>query len=972
MDRPTLDYVAIRRHLKEQRGAHYWHSLEELTNDPTFQALLDAEFPAGAEPMDRRRFLQLMGASLALGGLAACGPTPGTAVPYVAQPEIIVPGKSLYYATAVEFAGYAQPVLGRTHVGRPTKLEGNPQHPASGGRCDAFTQAAILQLCDPDRSKGPRFKGSNSTWSAVERMVSELQPQLDRSKGKGMHVLMGANSSPTLHRQLKLMQRRWPDTAFYQFEPFEGQRYGAAQRAFGRAVETHYVLDKAQLILSFEDDFLGAGPKQTAHALSWAGRRSAAAKGEGESRLVMVQASPTLTGAKATQTRPIAPSQLRGYVRALAAALGEGSALPLPEQEQRWIDSLAQALQARRGDCLIMAGAQLPMDLQAAVHRLNERLGNVGRTVMYTDPILLTDVGEQSLGDVRTLTRAMQSGEVRTLLVLDANPAYSAPGDLSFREAMEGVPLRIHAGLYYDETGARSHWHLPLSHRLDNWSDARAADGSVCIAQPLVQPFYSTRSSGEIVAMLTAHPVLDAQGQVRETWSMISTQQWREAVSLGFIDGSALPCVQVKAGPVWFDEPSRQVSGQTGLEVQFRPDPCVWDGRFSNLGWLQELPKPITKLTWDNVIGVPLFVAEQQGLSNGDIVRVTANDRWVEGPAYVMPGQAQTVITLFAGYGRERDGRVGTGLGYDYAALRRGDSPWLLTGASLAPTGEKANLAFTQMQHNQIGHELIRHLPRAEAIGPAVFQEAQPTLYPPHATHNPSWGMLIDTDQCIGCNACVVACQAENNVAVVGKEQVAKGRIMHWLRVDHYYEGSPLSPKSTFLPVPCMHCERAPCEVGCPVNATVHGPDGLNEMIYNRCIGTRTCASYCPYKVRRFNWYDWTAEDEPSIQAQRNPNVTVRARGVMEKCTYCVQRISEARIEAKKQHREIADGEVLTACQQTCPTQAILFGDLSQQNSAVNKARDSIRHYALLQELNTGPKTTYLAAIRDSDIEEQT
>ncbi|MFK4134742.1 TAT-variant-translocated molybdopterin oxidoreductase [Pseudomonas luteola] len=963
MDRMMLDYATIRRHLEDKQGPQYWHSLEELTGDPAFEAFVEAEFPGIAPQMDRRRFLQLMGASLALGGLAACGPTPGTAVPYVSQPEIIVPGKALWYATAIQFAGYAQPVLGRTHVGRPTKLEGNPEHPSSRGACDAYTQAAILQLYDPDRSQAPRFKGVDRSWNAFQLAAAEVQAQLDRDQGRGLHVLVGASSSPTLQRQLEKLLRRWPEASLYRFEPFEGDRYGAAQRAFGRPVETHYLLHKAELILSFEDDFLGAGPKQTAQARSWADRRLAAAKGDGESRLVMVEASPTLTGANATETRRVPPAQLRAYVQALAAALGEGRAVPLPMEDQRWVKVMAEALQAHRGRCLIAAGAHTPVDVQAAVHRLNERLGNVGQTVSYTDPILFTHVGETKLGDIRALTQAIHNGRVQTLLMLDTNPAYSAPGNLNFREAMEQVPMRIHAGLYYDETGARSHWHLSASHSLDGWSDARAADGSVCITQPLVQPFYSACSPGEILALFMGGLTPDARSQVRETWRELSEDAWRRAVALGFIEGSALPPVQVVAAPVRFEETSMG----SGLEIQFRPDPCIWDGRFANLGWLQELPKPLTKLTWENSIGISLAIAEQNRLINGDMVSVTIEGRTVEGPAWVMPGQADTVITLFAGYGRERSGRVGNAIGYNYAALRIADSPWVRSGATLTRLDQQASLAFTQMQHTLIGHDVVRHIPREHALGPAPEKPELPTLYPPPPEREPAWGMLIDTDQCIGCNACVIACQAENNIAVVGKEQVVKGRVMHWLRVDHYYDGSPLDPKSTFLPVPCMHCEKAPCEVGCPVNATVHGPDGLNEMIYNRCIGTRTCSSYCPYKVRRFNWYNWTDEDEPSIQALRNPNVTVRARGVMEKCTYCVQRISEARIEAKKENRSIADGEVKTACQQTCPVQAIVFGDLSQKNSTVNKAKDSVRHYALLEELNTKPKTTYLAAIRDQE-----
>ncbi|MDU9025161.1 TAT-variant-translocated molybdopterin oxidoreductase [Pseudomonas corrugata] len=961
MNRTTPDYAAIRRHLEGKQGVHYWRSLEELTDDPAFERFIEVEFPDIAPQMDRRRFLQLMGASLALGGLAACGPTPGTAVPYVAQPEIIVPGKALWYATAVQFTGYAQPVLGCTHVGRPTKLEGSPEHPASQGACDAFTQAALLQLYDPDRSQAPRFKGVESSWDAFESDAATLQAECDHDQGQGLHILMGASSSPSLQRQLEKLIVRWPKASLYRFEPFEEGRYGPARLAFGRPVEIHYLLQNADLVLSLEDDFLGAGPKQTSQARAWANRRQAAARGDGESRLVMVQASPTLTGANATETRRVQPAQLPALVRALAAALGEGSAAPLAAPDQQWVEAMAAALQSRRGRCLIVAGPHTPADVQAAVHRLNQRLDNVGRTVGYTAPVLFTRIGEAQLGDILALTQAIHNAQVRTLVMLDTNPAYSAPGDLYFREALEKVPTRIHAGLYYDETGARSHWHLCASHSLDGWGDARAVDGSVCISQPLVQPFYGTRTLVEIVAMLAGELSPDGHALVRNTWSSLPDDEWRRAVALGFVEGSALPSLQVTAEPVRIaDAPA-----VSGLQVQFRPDPSVWDGRFSNSGWLQELPRPITTLTWDNIIGVSIAVAERYRLVSGDRISVMIDGRSVEGPAWVMPGQADTVVTLFAGYGRERSGRVGNGVGYDYAALRMADSPWLRSGATIARLDQQSSLAFTQMQHTLIGQDVVRHVPRAQAVGPARPTPELPTLYEQPVMSEPTWGMLIDTDQCIGCNACIVACQAENNIAVVGKEQVAKGRVMHWLRVDHYYDGSALDPGSTFLPVPCMHCEKAPCEVGCPVNATVHGADGLNEMVYNRCIGTRTCSSYCPYKVRRFNWYNWTENDEPSIQAARNPNVTVRSRGVMEKCTYCVQRISEARIAARKDGRPIAEGEIQTACQQTCPVQAIHFGDLSKKDSAVNKAKDSIRHYALLEELNTRPKTTYLAAIRD-------
>ncbi|MFL9813290.1 TAT-variant-translocated molybdopterin oxidoreductase [Stutzerimonas sp. VN223-3] len=964
MERTPLDYSVIRQRLEGQHGPRYWRSLEQLADEPAFVEFVDAEFPGIAPAMDRRRFLQLMGASMAMAGLAGCGQEPEHGVPYVVQPEKVIPGEARWYATAVPFAGYAQPVLGRTHVGRPTKLEGNPDHPSSLGAATAFTQAAILQLYDPDRSQAPRYQGRGTTWNAFQTVAFERAAEWDASGGRGLHLLAGASSSPTLQRQFAELLKRWPEARLYRFEPWQGDAYTATEQATGQPLETHYRFENAEWVLSFEHDWLGAGPHELPHALGWSERKRRAARGEGEARLFVIEALSTVTGAKASERRRVEPTELRSYVQALAAALGEGSAPPLPGDAQRWIETLAEGLQARRGRCLITAGEFAPLDVQAAVHWLNQRLGNIGHTLEYTQPITWIEAGGRRLDDLPALTTAMEHGEVEALLMLDCNPVHTAPGNLEFERLLQQVPLRIHAGLYYDETAAHSHWHLPLSHALDGWCDMRAADGSVCLAQPLVRPFYSSRSPDEILALLQGQLTPDARAMVRQTWQSLDDRAWREALERGFIRASAYEPVEVTVKPPRWDS----VEPQEGLTVLFRPDPSVWDGRFANLGWLQELPKPISKLTWDNVIGISPSLSEQRGISSGDRLQATIDGAFIEGPAWVMPGQADATLSLFGGYGRTRAGRVGDGLGYNVAPLRTADDPWMRSGAVLTRLEGQIELASTQPHHVLAGKDLIRCLPREEAYQYEPPKPAQPTLYPPQAKSDTAWGMVIDLDQCIGCNACVVACQAENNVPVVGKEQVQMGREMHWLRVDHYYGGDPREPKSAFQPVPCMHCDQAPCEVGCPVNATVHGPDGLNEQIYNRCIGTRTCSSYCPYKVRRFNWYNLTADDPPALQAQRNPNVTVRGRGVMEKCTYCVQRISEARIAARIEDREISDGEVKTACQQTCPTQAIVFGNLLDPAAEVNRERHTKRHYALLEELNTRPKTTYLGLVEDAPV----
>ncbi len=959
MSRAALDIGALRQRLAGLEGKGWWRGLEALSETAEVQAWLEAEFPEAAPLMDRRHFLRLMGASLAMAGLTACGRPPEQAVPSIHQAESSTPGIANWYASAVVFAGIAQPVLGKTHGGRPTKLEGNPEHPVSLGACDAFTQAAILQLYDPDRSQAPRFRGRETTWVQVRQALSDQGPELDATQGAGLHILCGASSSPTLARQLRQLRERWPLSRLHHAEPFaQTQALQASQEMFGRPLEARRYLQHAQVLVCLEDDPLGCGPRQTPWQRDWAERRRRAAQGDGVALLFAAQSVPNLTGAAATRRLAIAPSRLPGLTLALCQALGQSLGDPgaLTREERAWVRQVVAALKGSPGAGLVCAGQHAPAEVQAAVAWLNQQLGHQGRTLDWQRPVLLGHDASEPWESLEQFSQALRSGTVRQVLFLDCNPVYTAPATLELEQALQQVPLRVHAGLYYDETAVHCHWHLPLNHALDGWSDARAADGSSCIVQPLIEPLYATRTVHQVLALLQGR-TQDALALVRETWNSVPEASWLQALARGWIEGSA-PVEQVPvAGPVSL---SAAPTGE-GLEAVVRPDPCVWDGRFANLGWLQELPKPISTLTWSNVIGLSPRLAEQLGVGNGDGVEVLLPGERVRGPAWVEPGQADQVIALYAGYGRQHAGRVGNALGYAVRPLQQAS-----VRATLRTDPQHYPLAMTQAHHRLPADEQppIRTVPRAT---PQLPGQAIPvSLYSAAEDSGPQWGMVIDLDLCTGCNACVTACQAENNIAVVGASQVALGRSMHWLRIDHYYQGTLEAPRSHFQPLPCMHCEQAPCEPACPVSATVHSRDGLNQMVYNRCIGTRTCASYCPYKVRRFNWLDWNTDVTPSIEAQRNPQVSVRARGVMEKCTYCIQRISAARIENKQQPQA---AQVLTACQQTCPSQAIRFGNIADPSSAVSQARGDKRHYRLLEALGTRPRTTYLARIEDLDEE---
>jgi MoCo/4Fe-4S cofactor protein with predicted Tat translocation signal len=940
-------------------GLQLWSSMEELSGDPAFQAWVDAEYPAAAEftPTARRQFLKLMGASFALAGLGACEKSPFVAaLPYVEQPENETIGVPRSYATAVTFDGYAQPVIATTWSGRPTKLDGNPDHPATRGRSDAFMQAAVLGLYDPDRAQAPSRRGEPITWQDVLAALGLLRGNWSRDQGEGLRILLGPVSSPTLLRQLDELAKQFPKMRVHMHAAVgETARRELTAATYGQPLDLHYVLDECDVVVSFDDDFLGPGPNQVRNARGWAASRRRSS-GRPGIRLYAAESVPAATGAVSGRRLIADASRMVLVAEALANKLGVSGATtgnPTPA-EQAWIEEAAKACGAAKQRALVSSGACGDVGTAIWVARINDALKS--GALKFFQPV----TGPSGAGSLDDLVADMRSGKIQTLVVIDCNPAYTAPAALGFTDALKQVRSSLHLGLQRDETAVLCEWQLPLTHALESWSDARAIDGTASIMQPTIMPFYDVRSVHQIMAMLLGEVDPVADGAVRETWQAsfggTFDARWQKALHDGFVEGAA---AEVSATPS--ANPVSERPGE-GLDIVFRPDPTIWDGQFANVGWLQELPKPMTTLTWSNVVTVSPALAKRMAIANGDHVEVKVGDRSIVGPAWIMPGQAENTVALSLGYGRSRAGCVGDSLGYNAYVVRPVDRPWLVKGG-LRKAGTRETLAVTQLHHNMEGFDLVREVSAAHPTLPK--QEMPPSLYPTWPSAKNAWGMVIDLDSCIGCNACVAACTAENNVPVVGKDQVTVGREMHWLRIARYYEGEAEQPRSFFQPVPCMHCEQAPCEMGCPVHATTHSSEGVNQMVYNRCIGTRTCSSYCPYKVRRFNFLDYRTSPQSPEHAAHNPDVTVRSRGVMEKCTYCTQRIEAAHAAADNDNRGLREGDVVTACQAACPTKAISFGDINDPDSEVSRLRRDGRHYALLEELGTRPRTTYLARWRD-------
>ena len=987
-----LDVASVRARLAASNGREYWRRLEELAETTGFSEFLRREFPRQAAALEgkatRREFLKLVGIAMAMAGASACTRAPvGEIHPYVRQPEDMLPGTPLFFATAMTLNGAAIGLLVESHEGRPTKVEGNPRHPASLGATDAFAQASILTLYDPDRSRIPTKRGASSTW---EEFLTDLGRQMQAERlrrGAGLRILTESVTSPTLAAQLQKLLVDFPEARWHRYDPVcpDNLRAGA-EMAFGERVDARYQFDQADVILALGSDFLFWGPGRLRYAREFMNRRRLRRESLTMNRLYVVETTPSITGAAADHRLPLRPAELQEFARAVALTLegATGGRPPvLSPAAARWVPIVVRDLQAHRRASLVLAGPQQPPQVHAWVHAINHALENEGHTVVYTQPIEVDPVNH--VESLRALTHDIEAGRVETLVIIGGNPVYTAPADFSFAERLTKVPFSAHLSLYDDETSALCSWHLPAAHELESWSDARAYDGTVSIIQPLIAPLYEGKTAHELVAALQGAPSRSGHEIVQAFWrsrlgSADFDQTWRGFLTEGVVAGSTLPAKPVvlrrgaAASPELVERTAPPRPDQ--VDIVFLPDATVWDGQFANNAWLQELPKPLTTLSWDNAALVGPETAGHYQLHTGDVVELHYRGKTVRTPVLILPGHAPGALTLTLGYGRSRAGKVAAGQGIDAYVLRVSDALWSDTGLQIVPTSARYPLAIADGQSQIEGEDLVqvltlRRLHEEPVVRGSVAEERRlPSLYPGFGYEKEyAWAMSVDLTACIGCNACVQACQVENNVPTVGKDQVLRGRRMHWLRVDRYYADGPDAPRASFQPVPCMHCENAPCEVVCPVEATVHSSEGLNQMIYNRCVGTRYCSNNCPYKVRRFNFLQFSDLTTPSLQLMNNPNVTVRSVGVMEKCTYCVQRINAGKIGAEREGRRLHDGEVRTACQQACPTDAIVFGDLNDPTSRVAHLRTQPQSYALLAHLNTQPRTTYLARIRNPNPE---
>jgi MoCo/4Fe-4S cofactor protein with predicted Tat translocation signal len=993
----------------------YWRSLAQIEDRPEFRAALEREFPEGAselpEGVTRREMMMLLGASLSLAGLAGCRRPVEEIVPYVTAPEEIVPGIPRYYATTMPFGRSAYGLIVESHEGRPTKIEGNPNHPASLGASNTRIQASVLGLYDPDRSQSVTLKGTRTSWNDFVMAWGKLSEAHAADGGASLAVLSESFSSPTLARLASEFRARYPKAIWATYEAVSDEnRLAGLRSATGRDLDLMLRLDRAAVILALDADPLLTDPENIRHARGFADGRRAGAAGGAMNRLYAVEGVYSLTGAMADHRLRLESRQIASFVAALAARLG----LPGGENlggtggqgvDSRWIDALAKDLQANRGRSLIVAGERQPAAVHAAVFALNTHLGNTGTTVSYHET---RDAALPSVSSLATLVSAMSGGAVQTLVVLGGNPVFDAPTDLDFAAAMAKVPHSIALGHSVDETSSQAEWHIPRAHYLESWGDARAVGGTLSVVQPLILPLFGGRTPIEVLGLMVGDKDRPGYDIVRETWNPILgagefDSKWNRVLHDGLLSGSDLPAVVPTLTPQPVAELGRLIGGAGGsqpaeagspggVEIVFLPSPSLHDGRFANDGWLQELPDPLTKVTWDNPALVSPKTAEGFGLANQDVIRLDYSGRSLELPVWILPGMADGVVALTLGYGRRRAGRIASGVGFDTFTVRSSKALGFDSGVKLTRVGRTHPLSATQDHGSMEGRPIVRESTltelRSEAAAPepaeGAHAEGEPSalgVYPEETEHfslfpthtydqGHQWGMTIDLNTCIGCNACMTACQSENNVPVVGKVQVARQREMHWIRVDRYFSGDPSgNPEVVFQPVPCMQCEDAPCEQVCPVAATVHDGEGLNVMVYNRCIGTRYCSNNCPYKVRRFNFFNYTKDTPDILRLAMNPDVTVRARGVMEKCSYCTQRITRAKIDAKLTGRALRDGDVKTACQQACPAAAIEFGDLRDPASRVVKAKADPRNYALLAELNTKPRTTYLAKVRNPNPE---
>jgi len=977
MSKETLDNQTM-------SGRGYWRSLDELAQSSEFQARLEREFPREAaelrDPVTRRSFLKLMGASMALSTLAGCQfaikQPQEVIVPYVRQPEEVIPGRSLYYATAMTVQGYGIGLLAESHEGRPTKVEGNPDHAASLGSSDAWIQASILTMYDPDRSQAVLKAGAPSTWADASAALAAAAA----SAGAGIRILSEPNASPTLAAAINKLTSTYPGAKWVQYDPISTDNAAdGAATAFGAATNVVYAFNKADVVVALDSDFTHSGPTAIRYSRDFAEKRRITTAKPTMSRLYVAEPTPSHTGTMADHRLAVRSMDVAALTDAIAAGVGVAgiTAPALDDKSAAWVKAAVADLKANAGKSIVITGETQSAAQHALALAINNTLQNFGKTVSFTAPVNAASTGVSGLKD---LVAEINAGAVTLLLISDANILYNAPGDIDVKAALAKVATVVHHGLYADETSVDAAWHINGAHYLESWGDSRAFDGTAAIQQPLIAPLYEGKTLLEVVSTLSGDTISSGHDLVKTYWkSAVGTdgyafdKEWQITLHDGTVKNTAAAAASASiSGSVM----ATTTPASEGLEIVFRADSSLRDGSAANNGWLQEVPKPITKLVWDNTAQVSPATAKTIGVAAGDVVDLTFQGRSVKAPVWIVPGQADNTVVVHLGFGRTKAGKIGDGVGFNAYTLRGSDSLWHGKGLEVKKTAETYKLATTQEHTSMEG--------RDEDIYPTktLADFLHPEHHEGHKKHEVislfpefdyskgyQWGMQIDLNACNGCNACVVACQAENNIPIVGKEQVLVGREMHWIRIDTYFSGDTESPSIYQIPVACMHCEHAPCEIVCPVAATVHDDEGLNVMVYNRCVGTKYCSNNCPYKVRRFNFFQYVDEETPSLKLQRNPDVTVRVRGVMEKCTYCVQRINEARIDADREDRQIADGQVVSACQQACPSQAIVFGNINDAASRVSQLKALESKFTMLDPLNTKPRTSYMIKLTNPNPE---
>ena len=996
----AISLEQVREKLKSVRGKKYWRSVDELANTPEFQAAVEKEFPgsphAWGDEVSRRGFLKFMGASAALAGLAGCTKQPDEPIfPYIKQPEDLILGKPNYFATAHPFVTGAVPLLVKSDQYRPIKIDGNPEHPYNQGSSDPFTQATLLDLYDPDRSQHVTYRGENREWA--EFIVGLRNKVISTKDGTGIYFLSETITSPTLARQWKEVHAKYPKATLVQYDP------AIAGTSVSDGSNVQYDLGDPEVIVSLDADFLSGAAFPGFHSLvrKYAERRK---NPEKLNRLYAIESTPTTTGLKAEHRLGLRASEIPAFTAELAKAVGvigvEAPNYSWTDEQKKFLAALAKDLKAHPS--MVIPGLYQDPSVTALAFAINLELGKNG-PIVANFSVPAHPLPSDQIRDLRALVADLNAGNVDWLIALNANPVYNAPADLNFATAFEKAKLTAHLGSHLDETGQNTQWHIPSAHFLESWSDAQAYGGTVSIVQPMIDPLYGGKTAHHFFQALLDEPGLSPYEAVRETWKSTIKGDfetgWRKALHAGWIEGTGNVAIGLGNAPYYGNLKVPTPSTKDSLEIIFRPDPNIYDGRWSNVGWLQELPKPVTNLSWDNAALVSGATLTKYGLEEDDIVELSVNGRKVNAPVIVAPGHPDNSVTVHLGYGRSFAGRVGSGAGFNAYLIRTSDAPFYTVGSMKKVPG-KWGVAVTKSHFQDHRPKLFggqgngnNSLEADEALGErgiirtATLEEykANPgfanegpgrektdhdnTMFPNWEYKDNAWGMSIDMNSCTGCNACIVGCYAENNIPVVGKQQVRIGRNMQWLRIDTYFEGDLAAPRAHFQPMACQHCENAPCEQVCPVGATVHTPEGLNAMVYNRCVGTRYCSNNCPYKVRRFNFLLYSDFETESLKLMRNPDVTVRSRGVMEKCSYCLQRISAAKIEADKENRAIRDGEIVTACQQACPAQAISFGNINDKQSKVAKLQADERSYQVLADLNTRPRTKYVAAVTNPNPE---